>query len=317
MRKLRKGLALVLSAVCFISSWTPNGMLNVFAANAENGNVWNENILPDCFKSYSDLSKGNTYFTGDEWKGTGNNNDIVEVNRVEAHSSEVIPYDSVEKAKKGAVDFTPEISDYYKLITGEGNDWKLAVYKNMNEAQNAGVADNFYKINYDMNSAPKYTGNNKVGTYTTAYYGGFKDVTLPASWQTQGFDFPIYSNISIPWGGVYGNANTTVPEAPLVTNPVGFYRYNLNVDQAWMKDNRKVFISFQGVESAMYLYVNGHEVGYSEDSFDAAEFDITPFLNSNGRDNLIAVKVLRWCEGSFIEDQDFIRLAGIFRDVYV
>lgn len=317
MGKSRKVLALVLSAVCFFSGWTSNGMLNVFAANVENGNLWNENIAPDCSTSYSDLSKGKTYFTGDEWKGTGNNNNIVEVNRVEAHSSEVIPYDSVEKAKNGAIDFTPEISDYYKLITGKKNDWKLAVYKNMDDAKNAGVADNFYKTNYDMNSAPKYTGNNKVGTYTTAYYGGFKDVTLPASWQTQGFDFPIYSNISIPWGGVYGNANTKVPEAPLVTNPVGFYRYNLNVDQAWMKDNRKVFISFQGVESAMYLYVNGHEVGYSEDSFDAAEFDITPFLNSNGRDNLIAVKVLRWCDGSFIEDQDFVRLAGIFRDVYV
>ncbi|MCI8635228.1 MAG: DUF4981 domain-containing protein [Eubacterium sp.] len=285
------------------------------------GSGWDEGKQPDCEASVSDLEEGQKYFTGDEWKGitSGGTNwaDVVEINRLEPHSSETIPYNSVEKAKTGAIDFNPGLSDYYKLITGEGNDWQLAVYKNMDAAKEAGVADQFYKMDYDMTGAPKFEGDNTVGTYETAYYGGFKSVTLPASWQTQGFDFPIYSNISIPWGGVYGNAGTKVPEAPLVTNPVGFYRYSLDVDETWMAENRKVFISFQGVESAMYLYVNGHEVGYSEDSFDAAEFDITPFLNEDGKKNLIAVKVVRWCEGSFIEDQDFIRLAGIFRDVYV
>ena len=127
-----------------------------------------------------------------------------------------------------------------------------------------------------------------------------------------------------PWPGRYGNAGSNgwggsanIPYAPTVTNPTGYYRYYFDVDSAWMASNRKVFISFQGVESAMYLYVNGHEVGYSEDSFDPAEFDITPFLNADGKRNLLAVKVLRWCDGSFLEDQDFLRLSGIFRDVYV
>lgn len=272
------------------------------------------------------LQTGKTYFTGNEWTGKNaldisfnmvSQADIYQVNRLPAHSSEMIPYDSVEKAVEGAVNYTPEISSYYKLLTGEGKDWQLAVYKNMKEAENAGVLNDFYKTDYDMNSAPAYSGSNTVGTYNTAYYGGFKNVTLPASWQTQGFDFPIYSNVSIPWGGVYGNSSTTVPLAPTATNPVGFYRYNFDVDADWMDSNRKVFISFQGVESAMYLYVNGHEVGYSEDSFDAQEFDITPFLNEDGQDNLLAVKVVRWCDGSFIEDQDFLRLAGIFRDVYI
>lgn len=283
------------------------------APTAENSTAWGE--MP----SRSDLAPGQTYFTGEEWKGTTvgsvKNAEVFQVNRMEAHSSEIIPYDSVEKAIKGAVDYKPGLSGYYKLITGEDQTWQLAVYKNMDQA-NAAAGD-FYKVDYDMSAAPKYAGSNTVGTYETAYYGGFKDVTLPASWQTQGFDFPIYANTVIPWGGVYGNAAETIPLAPLVTNPVGLYRYELDVDESWMDDKRKVFISFQGVESAMYLYVNGNEVGYSEDSFDAAEFDITPFLNADGQDNLIAVKVVRWCDGSFFENQDYVRLGGIFRDVFV
>lgn len=324
MKPWRRGMAY---ALAFSTAFSCSISGTAFAAPEEGKeravltDGWDYGVQADSGAAYSELKPGQTYFSGDEWKGITSKDidwaDVVEVNRIEPHSSETIPYDTVEKAKEGAIDYKPELSDYYKLITGEGNDWSLAVYKNIAEAEASGVADNFYKTDYDMQTAPKYEGDNTVGTYETAYYGGFKTVTLPASWQTQGFDFPIYSNITIPWGGVYGNASTKVPEAPLVTNPVGLYRYELDVDQAWMEENRKVFISFQGVESAMYLYVNGHEVGYSEDSFDAAEFDITPFLNEDGQDNLIAVKVVRWCDGSFLEDQDYIRLAGIFRDVYV
>lgn len=313
MNLIKRSLSVLLTLSFLLAMAIPTSV------SAAQDDPWDEAKAPSGMPSYSDLKPGQTYFTGNEWKGTTvngvKNADVMQVNRLEAHSSETIPYDSVEKAREGAINYTPEISDYYKLITGEDNDWQLAVYKNMTEADRA--AGNFYKTDYDMNAAPKYEGSNTVGTSTTAYYGGFKSVTLPASWQTQGFDFPIYSNISIPWGGVYGNAGTTVPLAPLVTNPVGLYRYYLDVDENWMDENRKVFISFQGVESAMYLYVNGHEAGYSEDSFDAAEFDITPFLNADGKHNLIAVKVVRWCDGSFFEDQDFLRLAGIFRDVYV
>lgn len=324
MKLWKQGMAVMLASSLMMGA----SQTTLLAAGSGEGNnaapaepVWDQNLSPDSGPSISKVEPGQTYFTGDEWKGitTGGVDwaDVVEVNRMEPHSSETIPYDSVEKAKEGAINYQPELSDYYKLITGEGHDWDLAVYKNMDEAKKAGVADDFYRLDYDMTKAPKYEGDGTVGTYDTAYYGGFQTVTLPASWQTQGFDFPIYSNISIPWGGVYGNASTKVPEAPLVTNPVGFYRYELDVDDTWLEENRKVFISFQGVEAAMYLYVNGHEVGYSEDSFDAAEFDITPFLNKNGEKNLVGVKVVRWCDASFLEDQDYIRLAGIFRDVYV
>lgn len=273
------------------------------------------------------VTPGTTLFSGLEWTGkqkskdaagkSVNQTDIVQINQVDDHSSTTVVYGSIEQALEGARNMTPQSSSYYKLITGEGNPWQLAVYKNEREAKNAGVLGSFYKTDYDMTTAPVYSGKGTVGTYSTAYYGGFREVTLPASWQTQGFDFPIYSNFTYPWGGAYGNAATSVPLAPTATNPIGFYRYNLDVDESWMSSNRRVYISFDGVESAYYLYVNGYEVGYSEDSFDSSTFDITAFLNEDGKDNLIAVKVYRWCDGSFYENQDFLRLGGIFRDAYV
>ncbi|MCR5792885.1 MAG: hypothetical protein K6G65_06930, partial [Lachnospiraceae bacterium] len=310
----KRGIACTVALTTVLSTCSPQV---AFAAPEQTAKTWTPGVELDCRESYSKWSKETSYFTGDEWKGTGDNVNIVKVNREQAHSTETIPYDSVEHAIAGAKDYRPDLSKYYQLITGEGKDWQLAVYKNETEAVNAGVDGDFYKTDYNMEAAPKYAGNNKVGTSETAYYGGFKKVTLPASWQTQGFDFPIYTNITYPWPNAYGNAAYQLPLAPTVTNPIGYYRYTFDVDADWMKANRKVFISFQGVESAMYLYVNGHEVGYSEDSFDPADFDITPFLNEDGKDNLIAVKVVRWSEGSYLEDQDFTRMAGIFRDVYV
>lgn len=266
-------------------------------------------------------------FTGLEWTGktfskdiagnSVNQSDIVRVNTLDYHSVGTVVYDSVEKAVDGSKNYNRTVSKYYKLLTGKDNTWQLAVYKNEEEAANAGVTD-FYKPSYDMSSAPPYEGEQKIYSYSNAYYGGFKEVTLPASWQTQGFDFPIYTNTIYPWNdGAYGNEKVFPPVIPTKTNPVGFYRYEFDVDEDWITSGRRVYISFGGVESAYYVYVNGYEVGYSEDSFDAADFDITPYLNKDGRKNLLAVKVHRWCDGSYYENQDFMRLAGIFRDVYI
>ncbi len=264
-------------------------------------------------------------FTMAEWTGkktkdingkTVSQTDIYSVNEVDYHSSETLIYQSVEDALAGAKNYDYARSDYYQLLTGKGKTWKLAVYENQNDAKRAGVYGQFFKTDYDMATAPKYEGNNKVGTYNTAYYGGFKDVTLPASWQTQGFDFPIYSNTSFPWSA-YKNGNVRLPYAPTGTNPMGFYRTTFTVDQEWLDANRSVYINFGGVESCFYVWVNGHEVGYSEGSYDASEFDLTPYLNKDGSENILAVMVIRWCDGSYFENQDFLRLAGIFRDVYL
>ena len=291
------------------------------------GNPWDDSLEIPANELLTLVKPGDKVFTGLEWTGqtdskdaNGNKvhqSDIAFVNEVPYHSDTTVVYNGLDEAYTGAINYTFDTSSYYKLLTGEDKTWQLAVYENENAAKEAGVLNDFYKTNFNMSKAPKYEGQDKVATHATAYYGGFKDVTLPASWQTQGFDFPIYTNTVYPWAnGAYGNA-FNVPLAPNVTNPVGFYRYNLDVDADWLADNRRVYITFAGVESAYYLYVNGKQVGYSEDSYDASTFDITAFLNEDGKDNLIAVKVYRWCDGSYFENQDFLRLAGICRDVYI
>lgn len=268
-------------------------------------------------------------FTGLEWTGKpyskdaegkmANQSDITRINTMGYHAVETTcVYDSVENAVEGARSYDRTLSPYYQLLTGEGNTWQLAVYKNEDEARNAGLLNDFYKTTYDMSQAPVYEGEQKIYSSHNAYYGGFKDVTLPASWQTQGFDFPIYTNTVYPWNdGAYGIEKLFTPRAPEAMNPVGFYRHEFDVDPDWIAENRRIYINFGGVESAYYVYINGHEVGYAEDTFDAHDFDITPYLNADGKDNLLAVKVYRWCDGSYYEDQDFMRLAGIFRDVYL
>ena len=325
MKWTKRATSAVLTAALAASMAVP---ISGTAVAAE-GDPWKEDASWPPLTAVSDLEPGTTYFTGNEWTGdlnsqdingqTVNQSEIYEVNREPLRSADAIPYDSVEAAREGAVDYKPELSGYYQLLTGEGDDqkWDLTVYRSPAEAEADGISDEFYKVDYDTSLNP-YTGNDQVATKDTANYAcGWKSVTLPASWQTQGFDFPIFINITYPWPGHYGNANDPVPAAPKVFNPVGFYRRSFDVDPAWMEDGKKVYISFQGVESCMYLYVNGHEVGYAEDSFDAKDFDITPFLNEDGKDNVLAVKVIRWCDGSYMEDQDYLRLAGIFREVYL
>ncbi len=138
---------------------------------------------------------------------------------------------------------------------------------------------------------------------TTAW----KTIRVPSNWQFEGFDIPIYMNIAYPWG------TNTPPYIPADINPVGSYRRTFTVPPAWK--GRPVFIAFEGVESAFYLWVNGERVGYSEDSRTTAEFDITKYIRPG--ENLLAVEVYRWSDASYLEDQDFWRLSGIYRDVWL
>ena len=147
------------------------------------------------------------------------------------------------------------------------------------------------------------------------------DITVPSNWQnirnSDGsikYDNPIYTNTQYPWdnfGGVVSLANPV--KAPTIFNPVGHYRRTFTVPSDW--DGRRVFASFQGVESAFYLWINGQKVGYAEDSYTQSEFDITKYLKAG--ENTMAVQVYRWSTGSYLENQDFIRLSGIFRDVFL
>ncbi|MBE0534637.1 MAG: DUF4981 domain-containing protein [Phycisphaerae bacterium] len=131
-------------------------------------------------------------------------------------------------------------------------------------------------------------------------------IPVPSNWQMHGYGRPIYLNIQYPFP-----ANP--PYIPHDYNPVGSYRRTFYVPAEW--HGRQVFIHFGGVDSAFYIWVNGHKVGYSQDSMLPAEFDLTPYLQSGA--NTLAVEVYRWSDGSYLEDQDMWRLSGIFRNVYL
>ena len=136
-------------------------------------------------------------------------------------------------------------------------------------------------------------------------------IQVPSSWQMQGYGTAQYCNVQYPWEG---NEKLNPPFAPTATNSVGLYRKTVTLDESFLAPGR-VILTFEGVESCFYLYINGEPVGYSEGTFRRSEFDVTDLLHPG--DNLIAVEVYRWCTGSWLEDQDFYRLAGIFRDVWL
>ena len=144
----------------------------------------------------------------------------------------------------------------------------------------------FYKDNYDISS--------------------WKETPVPSDWQMQGYDYPIYVNIRYPFP-------KNQPYISHDYNPVGSYKRTFTVPSGWK--GMDITIHFGGVNSAMYLWINGQKVGYSEDSKSTAEFNITKYQHDG--ENSLAVEVYRWCDGSYLEDQDFFRLSGIERDVYL
>ncbi len=135
----------------------------------------------------------------------------------------------------------------------------------------------------------------------------WRDIQVPGNWQLQGYDVPIYTNVKYPFRPV------DPPHIPHNDNPVGCYRRSFEIQSTWKA--RQVFLHFDGVKSAFYVWINGKKVGYSEDSATPAEFNITAYLNEGP--NSISVKVFRWSDGSYLEDQDAWRFSGIYRDVYL
>ncbi len=134
---------------------------------------------------------------------------------------------------------------------------------------------------------------------------------VPATWEVNGYGIPIYTNVQYDFDYLI---KPNPPHVPHQYNPVGSYRKEITIDKNW--DGKDIYIHFGAVRSCFYLWVNGEWVGYSEDSKLPAEFNITKFLKP-GQKNLIAFQVYRWSDGSYIEDQDMWRLAGVNRDVYM
>lgn len=277
--------------------------------NASYTDPWTKTAVPNqAAKVTSDVDK--TKFTHKEW--TGETYTDVDGNQVKAadvygintepastFATTNVVYDSVDKAIKGAKDYDKAASKYVQFLTGKDQaDWSLVVLQNQALAQ-GDAYKNFYKTDY------KATTND----WKT-------NLQLPCSWTRQGFDFSIYTNVTMPWQSKY-DSNVSAPNAPANYNPVGLYRKTFKVTDDMKAANGRVYLSFQGVESSYYVYVNGKEVGYSEDSYSPHSFDITDYLTTDGSDNLLAVEVHKFCDGTWMEDQDMYYDGGIFRDVYL
>ena len=147
---------------------------------------------------------------------------------------------------------------------------------------------------------------------------GWGDIVVPSCWQLQGkFDPPLYTNSTYPHAKDPPRVMTEPDKrytAFAMRNPVGSYRRSFTVPKAWA--GRRTVVHFAGVSSAMHVWVNGRYAGYSQDSRLPAEFDVTELVQPGG-ENTIAVEVYKHCDGSYLEDQDFWRLSGIFRDVWL
>ncbi|MFA9389663.1 MAG: glycoside hydrolase family 2 TIM barrel-domain containing protein [Prolixibacteraceae bacterium] len=181
--------------------------------------------------------------------------------------------------KKSALTFENEKSTYYKSLNGV---WQFLFSPSVDR-----IPDNFYSTSYDSRN--------------------WDNIEVPSNWQMKGYGRPIYTNIPHPF-------NPTPPTVPHKNNEVGCYIKNFTIPETF--GNNDVIIHFAGVQSAFYVWVNGEKVGYSEGSMTPAEFNITPYIKPNDN-NKLAVEVIRWSDGSYLEDQDFWRLSGIFRDVFL
>ena len=143
---------------------------------------------------------------------------------------------------------------------------------------------------------------------------GWKEIPVPSCWQVLGYGTPYYRNLGYTFQKDWPRVMSEPPKdytAYNERNPVGSYRREFEVPADW--NGRRIFLTFDGVDSAFFLWINGQKVGYSVNSRNAAEFDITQYVKPGK--NMVAVEVYRYSAGSYLEDQDMWRLSGIFRNV--
>lgn len=199
------------------------------------------------------------------------------INRATMHTN-YFAYESEQAALKGC----RLASDNYMTLNGT---WKFNWVQNADQRPT-----DFYKVDF----------NDK----------GWDNIQVPGVWELNGYGDPIYVNVGYPWRSQYKN---NPPYVPTVNNHVGTYRKEIELPADWK--GRQIMAHFGSVTSNMYLWVNGKFVGYSEDSKLEAEFDLTKYLRPGK--NIIAFQVFRWCDGTYLEDQDFFRYSGVGRDCYL
>ena len=188
-------------------------------------------------------------------------------------------YENIEQAQRG------EKSHSSRFLSIEGN-WKFDFVKNAYDKP-----ENFFAVGYDDSK--------------------WVDFPVPGLFEMNGYGDRIYTNVSYPWNNEYPINPPIVGERD---NYVGSYRQSFNIPAGWKGE--RVYIHVGSATSNLWVWVNGQYVGYSEDSKMEAEFDITDYVEFGGS-NLIAMQIMRWCDASYIEDQDFWRFTGIAREVYL
>ena len=249
-------------------------------------------LEPEASKSNQQwqIRKSNLKVVAEALKTTSHNDweneRIYAINKEEGRAT-FIPFANSEEMKADPAYTRPwerTRSSRYLLLNG---NWKFNWVKQPSERP-----VDFYKTSYDVS--------------------GWKEIPVP--WEMHGYGTPIYTNITYPIRNnppfIQGQRGYTVEKEP---NAVGSYRREFALPADW-KD-KEVFIHFDGIYSAAYVWINGKKVGYSQGSSNDAEFRITPYVKAGN--NTVAVEVYRWCDGSFLEDQDMFRLSGIHRDVYL
>jgi beta-galactosidase len=203
-------------------------------------------------------------------------------------------------------------------IHKEADHATLMPYASLTEALAANRHASTYYIN--LNGAWKFhwvdwPQKRPMDFYKPGYdVSGWANITVPSCWQVQGYGTPYYSNFTYIFQKDFPRVMSTPPvgwTAYQERNPVGSYRRDFNVPKDWA--GRRIFITFDGVDAGFFIWVNGQKVGYSVNSRNAAEFDLTKYVRPGN--NVLAVEVYRFTTGSYLEDQDMWRLSGIFRNV--
>ncbi|MGH4050853.1 MAG: glycoside hydrolase family 2 TIM barrel-domain containing protein [Clostridium sp.] len=225
------------------------------------------------------------FHTKNDWK----NLNVTSINREESHA----PWGAYENASQ-ALSCDRTLSSWTNSLDGI---WKFAYYTKPTKTES------FFETNYN--------------------HENWKDINVPGNWELQGFGDPIYTNTLLPWDYyskdkqiIHPKAKTAsrgLPNPPYIPeeNPTGCYYREFNISSEWLES--EIFIHFKGVETAYYLWINGKEVGYSQDSKLPSEFNITDFIKQGK--NIISVQVMRFAESTYLEDQDYWYLSGIFRSV--
>ena len=210
-------------------------------------------------------------------------------------------HDEWKNPEINAVNRAPMHTNYFAYSSSEE-----AAKADKENSSNFMTLNGIWKFNWVKNADARPTD-----FYRTDYNDkGWGQMKVPGVWEMNGYGDPIYVNVGYAWRSQYKN---NPPYVPIENNHVGSYRKEIIIPAEWSE--KEIFAHFGSVTSNMYLWVNGKYVGYSEDSKLEAEFNLTKYLKPGK--NLIAFQVFRWCDGTYLEDQDFLRYSGVGRNCYL